>query len=223
MGSSYFPSGDADRITWLVTFKNQFAASAGTYGFDPVVDIPSVSAAIDATIAAYYAWIAAADAARSARAAKDLSMDDLVRDVIRSLVNRLQAHPAMTDPVRMSYGITVRDGEPTPAGSPPTVPVLQVDLRQRQVHTISFADEGTPTQKAKPRGVHHVEIWYVKGGPTPTDDGQWLFLASDTATPYVNSFELADIGTTVWYRARWVDNDGTVGSWGAIESAKVPG
>jgi len=54
-------------------------------------------------------------------------------------------------------GITVPDREGTPEGPPKTRPVVSVDTSQRLQHTIAFADESTPTRKAKPAGVMGAE------------------------------------------------------------------
>lgn len=222
MPDSYLPGGEANLVTWLVTYKNQLNTSGGSYGFDPVTEIPAIVAAIDSWIAQYYANVAAQDAARVARAAKDDGKRALLA-MIRGEVGRLQTHPAMTDPARLSFGISTRDAEPTPAGTPATRPVLQIDISKLQQHIIGFADEGTPTQKAKPRGVHACRIYCKVGGAAPANDSEWTFLATDTATPYVNLFNLADIGTTVYYRAQWEENDGTLGEWSVMVQAKVPG
>ena len=75
---------------------------------------------------------------------------------------------------------------------------MRVDTSQRLQHTIHFADESTPTSKAKPAGAMGAEIW-VKvapaGDPPPADPGELTFLAVDTRTPYTTDFDGADAGS----------------------------
>jgi len=88
--------------------------------------------------------------------------DALIREVVRRVQALLwHRHLACEIPVippprrrchRAALGITVRDAEPTPAPAPTTRPVVVVDFSKRLRHTLRYADESTPTRRARPRG-----------------------------------------------------------------------
>lgn len=143
---------------------------------------------------------------------------------IRPLVKRLQASSAVSNEERAALGITVPDPVATPVPIPTTKPVAQVDTRQRLQHTIAFADEGTPTEKAKPFGVIGAEIWVsilAAGLPAPGDPGAFTFLTVDTRTPHTTDFDGGDGGKTAHYLLRWVNSRGQKGPWSETVSATI--
>ncbi len=168
----------------------------------------------------YPAHTAAQTAARGAREAKDGSRSALVT-VIRELVRRLQASPDVDDAERAAMGVAVPDREGSPEGPPATRPVVNVDTSQRLQHTIHFADEATPTRKAKPAGVMGAEIWVKLGDPPPKDESDLTFLSVDTRTPYVAHYNGADGGVTAHYMLRWVSTTGEKGPWSETASATI--
>ncbi len=94
---------------------------------------------------------------------------------------------------------------------------MESHTRQRLQHTIHFADQSTPTSKARPAGVMGAEIWLKlapTGSPRPGDPDELTFLAVDTRTPYTADFDGADGGKTAHYVLRWVS---TTAEKGAVE------
>lgn len=73
--------------------------------------------------------------------------------LVRALVARLQASPAVDNAERAALDITVRDATMTPVGIPTTRSLAMADSHQRLRHVIAFMDEATPTSNAKPAGV----------------------------------------------------------------------
>jgi hypothetical protein len=110
----------------------------------------------------------------------------------------------------------------TKAGAPTSVPFVLIDLGKLR-HTINFRDAGTPDSNKKPSGVLGAEIWYKIGGTAPVDNKECQFLALDTATPYVVSFDGADAGKTVYYLLRWQSKNGDKGDWSDVAQATING
>ena len=102
-------------------------------------------------------------------------------------------------------------------------PVLQVDTSQRLKVTVAFADEGTPTQEAKPYGVIGCEVWVKVGGTPPTDLDDCSFLATDTRTPYTANFDGAEGGQSAHFIGVWVNGKGERGPLSQTVSATIPG
>lgn len=109
--------------------------------------------------------------------------------ITRRLTQRLQTSSAVDDAERAALGIMVPVRIPTPVGAPTSKPVLSADTSQRLRITVGFADEGTPTSRAKPAGIMGCEIWVKLGGPRPTDLTECQFLTLDTRTPYTAHFD----------------------------------
>jgi len=222
---SYIPDPDAQFDTWqtqYATYLNANLAALGLPVVPPDPDVTALNVARTDWQTKYPAHIAAQDAAQAARQAKDASRA-AYEEVIRRLTQRLQTSSAVDDAERAALGITVPDREPTPVGAPTTKPVLQADTSQRLRITISFADEGTPTNRAKPAGVSGCEIWVKLGGPPPTDLSECQYLATDTRTPYTAVFDGSEANQTAHFIARWVSTRGEAGPLSETLSATVPG
>ncbi len=223
MAGDYIPGPDGDFHIWqnnFVTYVSTHLADLGLVAGD----IAPLTAAQATWTTAYPAHTSAQTAAQAARVAKDDARGGLV-GVIRPLVRRLQASPQVDDTERAGMGITVADREGSPLGGAPTSrPVVNVDTSQRLQHTLHFADEASPTSKAKPAGVMGAEVWVkvaAVGQPPPADPAELTFLALDTRTPYLASFAGADAGKTAHYMLRWVSTTGEKGPWSETASATI--
>lgn len=114
------------------------------------------------------------------------------------------------------------DETKTASGAPVSVPFALIDLGKLR-HTLNFRDAATPDSDKKPAGILGAEIWYKIGGTAPTDNKECQFLALDTATPYIVTFDGADAGKTVYYLLRWQSKNGDKGDWSDIAQATVNG
>ncbi len=220
MAGDYIPHPDGEFDAWQDNFITYASANAAALGLDPLIDIAPLTAAQTTWTTERAANTAAQAAAESARQAKDAARAGL-EGVIRPLVARLQSSAAVDDAERQALGITVRDTEPTPVGPPKTRPVVSVDTSQRLQHTIAFADEATPTRKAKPAGVRGAQIWVKIGDPAPLDPSELTFLATDTRTPYLAQFDGADANKVAHYMLRWDSTRGEPGPWSETASATI--
>ena len=113
----------------------------------------------------------------------------------------------------------MRDAQPTFAPAPTTRPLVKVDFSKRLRHTIRYADESTPTRRARPRGVIGAEVW-VKVAP-PGDPDELKFLLLSTRTPTVANFTGPDGGQTAHYMLRWLSTRGEAGPWSETASATI--
>ena len=92
---------------------------------------------------------------------------------------------------------------------------------QRLRHTINFADEATPTRKAKPTGVRGVQLWRKIGDPAPVGESDFEFVSEFTRARMTLDYQMSQGGQTVYYQARWVSTRGQTGPWGELVSATV--
>ncbi len=217
--ADYIPAPDAAFDIWEDTFISYVIANFATLGL-AAGDIVDVGTAHTAWTVAYPAHTAAQAAAQAARQTKDDARATLETE-IRSLTRRLQASPDVDDTERAAMGITVADTVATAAAVPATRPLVTVDTSQRLRHVIAFVDEGTPTKKARPKGVMGVELWVKIGDPAPSDPSELTFLSLDTRTPYTADFAGDDANSTAHYMARWVNTKGEKGPWSETASATI--
>jgi len=223
MPSDYVPGPDAEFDSWQinhVTYLNANLVNLGLTALDG--DVVAVVAGQTAWTPAYSGHIAAQAAAEAARAAKDLARTNY-EIALRRLVGRLQRSTSVSDAERQALGITVRDTIPTPVPIPTTKPVLTPDTSARLRITIGFADEGTPTSKAKPFGVIGCELWMKIGGAPPVDLSECEFVALDNRTPKTVEFEGQDANKTVHFIGRWQNSRGEKGPLSETVSATVTG
>ena len=219
MAGDYIPDGDARFDAWqsnFVTYVNDHLAELGLNA----ADVAGLNGSAASWTSDYPAHGAAQSAARAATEAKQRARVEL-KSMIRPLVRRLQAESQVDDGERAAMGITVPDRVATPAGPPVTRPVVRVDSGQRLRHTIHFADEATPTRRAKPPGVMGAEIWVKLGDPPPDGPSELKFLSIDTRTPHTAEFPGTDGGRTAHYMLRWVATTGEKGPWSETASATI--
>lgn len=100
---------------------------------------------------------------------------------------------------------------------------MKTDTSQLLGITVRFADEGTPTSKAKPAGVMGCEVWVKVGGPPPTDLSECQYLATDSRTPYVATFDGGEANQTAHFIGRWMSTRNEPGPLSETVSATVPG
>ena len=221
--SDFIPTNDGQFAAWadnFMDYANGHLAELGLAASD-LTDLLAMQADFNGKMAAH---IAARSAAAAARQAKDDSRGEY-KSAIRQLVRRLQVSSAVDDSEREALGITVADTiRTTNTAEITTRPVGQVDTSQRLRHTIRFADEATPTKRAKPKGVMGCEIW-VKvaelGEPSPVDGGGLRFVFMDTAGRHIVEYESKDGGKMAHYMLRWVKKGGIKGPWSETISATI--
>ena len=162
MAAGYIPGGDGPFDVWQRNFAGYVTAHFRELGLT-VEEVTRLKSATLPWEEAYAAHGAARAAAKAARVEKVERRGDYER-VIRELGRRIQAGESVTDEQRAALGLTVRDTQPTPVGAPKTRPLVVVEAGERLRHTLRYADESTPTRRARPRGVMGVEVW-VKVAP----------------------------------------------------------
>ena len=223
MSKDYIPDPDGDFNLWQGNFITYASANAAALGLLPA-DMATLTAQQTNWTTGLTNHVTAQNAARAAADLKDNARIGL-EETIRSLVRRIQANPNVTDDQRRALGITVKDEvrTATTAKAAATRPIGSVDTSERLRHTIRFSDEATPTRRAKPEGVMGCEIWVKLGDPAPTDASQCVFLALDTASPYVADYEGKYAGLKAHYMLRWVTSRGDKGPWSETVSATIAG
>ena len=149
---------------------------------------------------------------------KDIARKEII-NVMRSVFADVPAS-ALTTQDRNTLNLPLREGTNTPNPVPTTTPIGQVDTSRRLEHTISFTDEDGAI--AKPKGVRGCQVWY-KIGTAPIDPKELTFLATNTSSPQVNTFDGEHAGQPAYYWLRWENTRGETGPWSDAVMATITG
>jgi hypothetical protein len=216
--ADYIPGPDGSFQAWQANFVTYANANLAALGL-VAADMTPITTAQTNWNSAFPAHVAAVNAAKAAKQAKDEARAAYV-GAIRPLVRRLQASTVVSDAERAALGITVAQ-TPTPIGPPTTAPIASIECGNRLQQTIRFVDSATPTKKAKPAGVMGVEIWNKVGTTPPANESELRFVAVDTNAPYVMNFDSNDGGKTNYVWLRWVSPTGERGPWSEQAQATI--
>ena len=211
---------DRELLAELRTFNAAVTAAPSDYGMTDgeadalAADLNNFETALDtwdATNAEYDARLEAKDAAREQALNRGRAQRKLAR-----------AKAGITNQQLSSAGMSVYDNVKTPSASPSSVPFALINFGKLR-HTINFRDKSTPDTDKKPDGILGAEIWLKVGGDAPVDNKDCQYIATDTATPYVYTFDGADAGKTAWYLLRWISKNGDKGDWSEAVAATING
>jgi len=135
----------------------------------------------------------------------------------------LKNNPCVTDEDLVAMGLPKRSAnKPTPTPRPTTIPTADVKMPSPGVLVVHFSDRGS-TSKAKPAGVHGVEIAWALLDEHPQNDWNKLTnYAFDTKTPSQFTFSGRDRGKKFYFALRWANTRGERGNWSEIYEAIVP-
>lgn len=206
--ADYIPAGNVEFEVWL----NNFAAKIQVYG--PAVG--ATPAEILEIMSAYSRFHPENlfvqvnhNAYRAAVATRDDDRHETIEPRLREFVQRIQNAPGMTDPIRLSLGITVRDETPTMQGAKyiegMLPPLLVVDIGQAKRAALYFGPNPLNARlNGLPEGVRGVRLWYVLGSAPPAEEKAWVFLDEDNRSPYMHVTMNAE-PLTITYRASYVD------------------
>ena len=220
MAGDYIPAGDAELIEFADNFISKIDGLEAAFGL-VAADTDALTLLRNNFNTSYADNNTAQNAARTSREQKDLSKKPLIAK-IRSLAQRVQTTPSVTDAQRSSLGITVRQTTSVPIGTPTSRPVVEVDTSEPLRHTVKFYDNELDG-KGKPEGVKGAEIWVKIGGEANMNEDDYRYLGTDTASPYLAVHKPENTGKQAHYLLRWVNQKGDYGAWSNAASATITG
>lgn len=218
--TNFIPRPDAEFSLWAAALISIVQTNATTWAIT-AADVTALAALQTTWTGAFAKTSNKQNRTPADIQAKDDSRDAFEAGLRKFIAQWLSNNAKVPNSERQRMGITVKTNTRTASPVPATSPVAVIDFSTRLQHTINFADEASPRSKAKPEGVHGCEVWVKVGGEIPKDAAEFTYLATDTATPYVATFESSDTGKTAWYILRWVNTRGERGPWSSLFSALV--
>jgi len=215
---SYLPKKDAELLPWSSNFTTIVTENAGSW------EIPTTEVAnLQSRLSAFESLIAQAQSPvrNSIIVSEKNGARKTLIAAIRELVNFRLKNPVITDSQLVTLGLHPRDKTRKPCPVPVTYPGLQIDRSVIRQLTVHYRDAGSE-RKAKPAGVHGVEIrWSILSAP-PTHVDNLIVSSFCTKTPFMLSFDEDDSGKRVYFCARWENKRGEKGPWSEIVGAVIP-
>jgi hypothetical protein len=134
----------------------------------------------------------------------------------------LKNNPTVSDIDLVAMGFPVHgDSKRTQVQAPSTTPEAEVRLPSQGVVEIYYRNEGSDS-KAKPAGVHGVEIAWEILDAAPTDWAQLGNSSFDTHSPFEMTFSGDKRGKHLYFALRWENTRGEKGHWSPIRDVIIP-
>lgn len=207
--ATYFPSREAELLTWAMDFNALVTANPADYGLTAEQADP-----VTTTVAAF---AAAYETATNRETRSPVSIETkkeakaAMFAAVRTAVNIIQAWPDITDTKRAQLGITVPDRTPTPVPVPETSPrleVVSVTGRQIKLNLRPSTGEG----RAKPDGVAGANLFYTVGEDYSQDIETWQFKGGQSKTTVTLTIpDTVPGGAKVWLTAQWFNRRAQTG------------
>jgi len=219
--ADYIPSGNDQFSLWAANFMQKTNDKGSQFGLTPeeITELANVltqwQTLYDTQMAQQASLQQTRQSAKAVRKTLEASL--------RSVAQRFQNHPKVTDADRVDFGLRVPDPNRTSSGVPQTAPMMRADLSHSFEHIIHIADEQYPLRRGKPKGVMACEIWVKLGGPSSKDPNEFTLLTTAPSSPYIAKYNVSDAGQMAHYLLRWVTNQQEYGPWSQVYSFTIPG
>jgi hypothetical protein len=221
MAENRIPDGDPEFDTFMQTHVPYIVSNVVAMGLTGAQGT-ALNSDLGGWTSAFGAHNTAQATAQAATETKD-GARDVLETRFRQYAGVIQANPAVTNTQRESAGVTVVDTIRTPTPEITTRPILMVDTSQRLRHTIKWADESTPTSRARPAAALGLELYRKIGGTAPVSVEGCEALGLITNSPNVEEYDAAHANQTVYYLGRWMNKRNQRGPLSLVISATVPG
>jgi hypothetical protein len=220
MPAPYIPQRDADARDWYLNFSVIVAANLVALGL-AAGDSGAIAGAANNYSAAYLTAVNPSTRNSTTVAAKDAAKAN-ASFICRPYAQRIQASPTVSNALKLSLGLIIRDRVPTRTPAPVTFPLLNVINATPGEHLVRFTDSLSPATRAKPPGAISMQLYRTVTAttPAPTPDGS-LFVGNFSRNGIAVPQEFADAGKVATYFARWINRRGEPGPWGGGVSLTI--
>jgi hypothetical protein len=136
----------------------------------------------------------------------------------------LKESPLVTDEDLLAMGLPKRHtGGGKPAPVPTDYPAAQANTATMRRVGIDYYEDNATHRKAKPAGVHGVEVrWAVFDAIREVHIDDLVHSSFDTRTPLILEFADEQRGKVLYYALRWENTRGEKGPFGPIENVIIP-
>lgn len=221
MPRDFFPRAEFQVLTWSRNFVDRIESNWAAYGLTEA-QVIEYRALHDAFAEAFGKANSPKERTPSGIVTKDAARLALERRA-RKLAAIIRSMPFVTDPERLSLGLSARPPKRRRRIPPPThPPTIRVTDVKGSLVSITLRDSREPTRRARPRDVTGaVLLWYV-GETPPRDLEGWSFGWHTGGMRVKVRFEQSlSPGTRVWITACWANRRGEGGPFSTPVSAHL--
>ena len=215
----YIPKAMPSLILWGDRFVNYFFANALKWGIS-LQDVTDLKNQWDDT----KALIEKAEDPTQRLHAVIVQKDEAVKAFkakVRDFVNHELHSRAVTEADRIALGLRIRDTNPTPIGTPTSMPTFVIDLSIPRHIRLRYHDQDSHSE-AKPYGVNGAVVaWGALDAP-PRDQKDLPHSLLATRSPYTMEFVETERGKTIYIALCWQNEKGQRGPWSNIEKTIIP-
>jgi hypothetical protein len=217
---NYLPQAYAPLLNWLTNFISYLVANLARFGI-PTAKVDPLQTKVNefqtAQTVAEHPNAGKAD--RLNRKEKAAAVSKAVRVFVNAF---LRFNENVTDEDRVKLGITVPDTTPTAQHEPSTMPLVTLIDSSIIMRIILHYRDSMSAGRAKPYGIHGVEIWWAILDVPPVTTADLIHSEFSTRSSHTFIFDENQRGKTVWFRLRWENNRGQKGPWSELYSAIIP-
>jgi hypothetical protein len=170
----------------------------------------------------YKAWKNVSERTQ-AKQVKLVDAESEIRKLYRQLYALFRGNPLVHDDDLVHMDMPMRpSGEHKPAPVPTTLVDCEVELSGPGVIVLHWFNKGSSRGKAKPYGMHGVEIRIAILDRPPLDWSELTDSRFDTRSPFKLIFSGEDRGKVLYFALRWENTTGVKGDWSEIYSVRIP-
>jgi hypothetical protein len=222
MGKSYLPTSQAARLQWVQNFVGYVGTHAASVGLIPaeIADLTLLLSDLETSAAAVLPAQAQASAAVADRDARE----DLLLGKVRNAVKKIQANPAVTDPMREAMKINVR--KPASDIPAPTAwPVGEPAIKGALTHDVRFEANDT-SGRGLPEGASGIELYVAVAAhdapaPAGPDSAGMEFVGVLSSGKTARTYSAADACKVAYYCACYINGKGEKGPFGPVVGATI--
>ncbi|MDR1746604.1 MAG: hypothetical protein LBR49_04965 [Tannerella sp.] len=216
----YLPRQDADLGPWATNFITQLTQKATAWNIPNT--ILSTLGTLNTTWQQKFTIVESPTTRTPVAIEAKNEAGEALREALRSTINEyIRYNHLIPDTGRMELRLPIPKEDRTPSPDPTTHPAARVKPVEPLQLVISYFNDETES-KAKPDGVHGVEIKWGFGDSPPADADELTNSVFDTRTPITLTFHGSERGRRVYFFLRWENTRGVKGPWSVLYSAVVP-
>jgi hypothetical protein len=216
------PTKDDDLRSFAVNLLSQCDTNKTAWGIP--ADAITAAQAVSTDYGTKLAASESPDRRKSDTVAKNEAKKTLSAALRVFIGKYLEYNDAITDPIRESLGLPLKDVVKTPVPRPLAAPVAYIKVRASRILELHFKAEGAEGS-ARPKGYSGAVIrWAVldTSSPAPVDTDTLTRSVLATKTPHVFEFSEADRGRKAYFGIAWQTNTGLLGVFSEVLEQLVP-
>lgn len=147
---------------------------------------------------------------------------DALTDGLRVFIGKyLDYNDSITDPIRESLGLPIKDKTLTPVARPSASPVFYIKIQAARILEIHFKPEGEKGS-ARPKGYSGAVIRYGVLESQPASENDLLLSILATRSPHVFEFASEERDKKAYFAIAWQNQKGEMGPFSEIQTENVP-